>query len=184
MYPIRNTELSSHCKSFFESAMELKEKSPEQFRSLFLYEAPIINVRPVKNKFGWWVLPHNIEEFNIPKLLLFHNLLEQHRWTECLFEKLKAHFIDTEKPCGDPIVWMGDVMILVYLFDLLMNDKKIIPKTNSLYATLCQHFVLLDKKTNSIKELSPGSLKTSLSNAKSNSNVCDSTTNFLRLLLS
>jgi hypothetical protein len=175
--------LDYHCKVLIADLKKIAQEAPDIWRVIVSLPPPIIT-RPVLNKFGWWALPGNVNEFNIAKLVLFHYVLKQHGYVVCSYEEFEQHFIDDKKPSGNKIEWSGDVMILVLLFDVLMNDKKIIPPISALYDTLCEHFVWLDKNNNSLKKLSKGSLKSSLSNARKNNAVQDIVKNICALLLS
>lgn len=162
---------------------EFKQKIPDEYRTLFSLPAPVINL-PVLNKFGWFVLSDNPSHFNIPKLVLFHFLLHHYGYITCTYEEFEQHFIDEKKFPENKIVWSGDVMTLVLLFDVLMNDKKIIPPTNNLYDLLCDHFKWIDKRNNTIKLLARRSLKSSLSAAKSNDSIRNIVKNITYHLLS
>lgn len=176
-------DLDDHCKVLLADIKKITQAVPDIWRSLVSLPPPIIS-RPVLNKFGWWVFPSNVEKFNIPKLVVLHFILKHYGYIVCEYKDFESHFINENKPTGNSVEWIGDIMILVLLFDVFMNEKKIIPPANSLYDILYAHFVLFDKRTNRIKKLSRGSLKSSLSNAKKNPSVNDIVKNICSLLLS
>lgn len=176
-------DFSSHCISFYENAVELKRKAPEKFRSLFLMDERSINSSPVKGKFGWWVLPNNTSEFNALKLSLFHILLFNYEYMRCIYEEFEAHFIGDEIP-KEKISWCGEVQILVLLFYKLQEKRIISIPAEGLYDRLIEHFQLLDKKTNTLRKLKYGSLKSSLSKAQKNPFIEKQVNNLIALLVS
>jgi hypothetical protein len=142
--------LDDHCRLLLSDLKKIKQAVPEELRSLFQFTPPILSM-PVLGRFGWWVSPSNSMEFNIPKLRLFHYLLKHHGWISCPYEEFELHFINDENFWATKIIWTGDLMILVLLFDILINKHNVIPPTNNLYNILCGHFEWLDKNNNVIK---------------------------------
>lgn len=176
-------DLNPNCLSFIANAMEIKQKNPDKFRSVFLVDFPRIVSCPVSNKFGWWVCFPDTSKFNIPKLKLFHFLLFHHKYISCSYEVFEQHFIGNEIT-KEKIVWEGDVMVFVLLFYKLIYEKGVIaPTTESYYHLIFNHFELLNKKNNYVEELKKGSLKSSLSKARSNATVCKIAENFITLLI-
>src|ERR1041384_5947088 len=116
MNPFGNNDITTACRLFLECAMELKKKHPEQFRPIFLMEERPIISRPVNKKFGWWVLPNENSEFNIPKLKLFQILLLNYEYTPPLsYEEFEIHHI-REKVPKEKIPWCGEIQVLPLLF--------------------------------------------------------------------
>ncbi len=179
-----NRDLDSNVSAFACNAAELKRQNPAKFRSIFGVDSLCIISRPVINKFGWWVLSSDTTKFNIPKLKLFHLLLTHYGYISCSYKEFEAHFIGGETS-ATKIVWEGDVLILVLLFNKLIYENSAIPvTTESFYDLLFNHFLLLNKKNNRAGKLKHGSLKSSLSNAKVNCVVSKTVENFIVLLIS
>lgn len=178
-----NTSLNHFHLYLLEVLKDLRNKIPDEFRNIVSFPPPIIS-RPVLNKFGWWVFPQNTAEFNFPKLRLFWLLSKDHEFIASPYDEFEIHFIYPEKLPNGKIIWCGDVMILVLLFYNMIYIKKVIPHTNNFYELLCENFNYLDRKSNTVKPLKHGSLKSSLNKAKRNNEVQSVVNNFLLLLLS
>ena len=179
-----NNDLSTAGRLFLESAKELKKWNPEQFRALFLMEERSIISRPISGKFGWWVLPNETNEFNILKLKLFQILLFNYEYTLLRsYEEFEIHHIGEEVP-KEKIPWCGEIQVLPLLFYKLQQKQIISIPQSAFYNLLIEHFQILDKKTNSLKELGYGSLKTSLSAARKNPFIERQVDNLIALLIS
>ena len=178
-----NSKLSAGANLFIEWGNEIFLKAPDKLDFIPIQNHKFI-CKPLLNKIGWLVLPTDVQEFNIPKLKLFHYLLIQHGYITCSFEEFSYHFIDGMKNTKNKILWTGDIKILVFLMNKLIHQKKIIPQTSNFYSVLIDHFVRLDTVSKKIVELKYGSLKSSLNQAQKNNLVEDVVENFIQLLLS
>ena len=182
--PSLNKDLSFHSKAWVKDAEELKQKEPEKFRSLFSVDANRIITRSVRNKFGWCVLNADVSKFNIPKLKLFYLLFYNSHFVEFSYEEFEAHHIGDAIPAPS-LIWRGEIMILVLVYEVLIHEKGIIPEPNeSFYNQLVTHWQHYNKNTKKINKLTTGSLKSSLSKAKSDHSIRKIVDDLISLLMS
>lgn len=177
-----NKNLTLLAKVIIDALKGIYKNNPSVFLSLSSEPKKIRSLH-VLNKIGWWVNNNSPETFNIPKLFQFHSLLFAASLIKCSPEDFAIHFIGSELPVRK-VVWYGDQMIFILLFEKLINEIGMAPYpvSGSFYFMLSKHF-LNGKDENKIPEEFK-SLKASLNKAKANVRVIKIVDDIIHALLS